>query len=103
MTFHGNVALSLPHLIAGSIGLTAGVVALYAFKGGALHRRSGTIFSYAMLLVALSGVAMALVKSQRLNLIGGLLTFYMVTTALLTVRRRVQAPRWFDIAALTLG
>ena len=103
MTFHGNVALSLPHLIAGSIGLTAGGVALYALKGGRLHRRSGAIFSYAMLLAALSGIAMALVKSQRLNLIGGLLTLYLVSTALFTVRRRVQAPHWFDIAALMLG
>jgi uncharacterized membrane protein len=103
MTFHGNAALSLPHLIAGSIGLTAGVVALYALKGGTLHRRSGAMFSYAMLLVALSGIAMALVKSQRLNLIGGVMTFYLVSTALFTIRRRVEAPHWFDIAALTLG
>ena len=103
MNLHGNPALSVPHLIAGAIGLAAGAVALYALKGEALHRRTGTIFSYAMLLVSLSGIAMALRASQKLNLIGGLLTFYMVSTALVTVRRRVQSLRWFDIAGVVLG
>lgn len=103
MAFHGSLVLSLPHLVAGLIGLAAGAVALYALKGGTLHRRSGTIFAYAMLLVAASGIAMAALKSQRMNLIGGLLTLYMVCTALRTVRRRVQEFHWVDVGALLLG
>jgi hypothetical protein len=103
MTLRGNLFLSLPHLVAGAIGLASGGVALCALKGASLHRRSGLIFVYSMLLVAASGTVMALVKSQRLNLVGALLTFYMVTSALLTVRPRVPKFRWIDVAAMVIG
>jgi uncharacterized membrane protein len=94
MRFHGHLLLALPHLVAGLIGLAAGVVALYALKGGKLHRKSGMFFVYAMLLVAGSGVVMATLEGQKLNLLGGLLTFYLVTTALLTVVRREFEKGW---------
>ena len=103
MQFHGNLALALPHFIAGLIGLASGVVALAVLKGGPLHRKSGMIFAYAMLLVAVSGIVMATVRSQKLNLLGGLLTFYMVTTAVARVRRRVQQFHWAAIGALLLA
>ena len=103
MRFHNYIALSLPHLIAGTTGLLAGVVALYALKGGELHRRSGLIFTSAMLAVAVSGIAMAIVKAQRMNLIGGLLTFYMVATAIVTIRRTTSAVQWYDVALTLVG
>ena len=103
MPFHGNPALALPHFVAGLIGLAAGAIALSALKGATLHRRSGRIFVYAMFLVAISGIVMATFKSQKLNLLGGLLTFYMVTTSLLTVRRRGEESHWIDLATLLLA
>jgi uncharacterized membrane protein len=103
MAFHGNLLLSLPHLIAGLTALAAAAFALCALKGGTFHRRSGTVFAYAMLLVAVSGIAMAAVKCQRMNLIGGLLTLYMVSTALRTARRRVQEFHWVDVGLMLLG
>ena len=39
------------HIIAGLIGLATGAVALYAAKGAKLHRKSGMIFVYTMLVV----------------------------------------------------
>ena len=103
MPFNGTLALALPHLVAGLIALAAGVVALSSLKGAPLHRKSGIVFVYAMLLVALSGVVMATIGSQKLNLLGGLLTFYMVTTALVTVRRRPAGFHWIDSGALVLA
>jgi len=103
MHFHGHLALALPHLAAGLIALASGAVALAVAKGGALHRRSGMIFVYAMLLLSGSGVVMATLKAQKLNLLGGLLSFYLVATALLTVRRRVPEIHWLDIGALLLA
>ena len=103
MPCHGNPALALPHLLAWLIGLASAAVALSALKGATLHRRSGRIFVYAMILVAISGIVMATVKAQKLNLLGGLLTFYLVITSLLTVRRRGEESRWIDLAALILA
>jgi uncharacterized membrane protein len=92
-----------PHIIAGLIGLASGAVALYALKGGKLHRQSGMIFVYAMLFVSSSGAVMAALKPQRLSLIAGVLTFYLVMTALLTVRRRIVGSHWIDLGAMLVA
>lgn len=42
------------HIIAGTIAILAGFVALYAAKGARLHRRSGMLFVLAMLLLGLT-------------------------------------------------
>lgn len=82
--------MTLLHIIAGLLGLAAGAVALYALKGGRLHRKSGTVFVCAMLFMSASGAVMAALKPERISVIAGALTFYLVTTALLTVRRPVH-------------
>jgi uncharacterized membrane protein len=91
------------HITAGAIGLITGAVALYALKGGALHRRSGMIFVYAMLAMSASGAAIAVVNTNRGNVLGGGLAFYLVTTALFTTRRRAAGVAWMDLAATLLG
>jgi uncharacterized membrane protein len=85
------------HVAAGLLALVSGAVALYAVKGGRLHRRSGTLFVYSMLFMAASGALMAVVRMQPINIMAGVLTFYLVLTAMLTVRR--PASRWVDIGA----
>jgi peptidoglycan/LPS O-acetylase OafA/YrhL len=90
----------LLHIIGGLVGLTSGAVALSAPKGGWLHRKSGIIFVYAMLVLSVSGAVMAALKPERISVIAGLLTFYLVITALLTVRRRVQGFDWMTTGAM---
>ena len=104
-TAGGTVAMSLLpiHIIAGSIAIVAGFVALFALKGARLHRKSGMLFVYAMLVLSLTGAAIATVKHQPSSVIGGLLAFYMVTTAWFTVGRRDQEFHWPDGAAMLLG
>jgi uncharacterized membrane protein len=85
------MTLLLPiHIIAGLTGIVSGAVAIFARKGAKLHRQSGMIFVYAMLLMSASGAGMAALYSQWMNVIAGALTFYMVMTAVLTVRRRAR-------------
>ena len=93
----------LLHILGGLVGLASGAVALSAPKGARLHRRSGTIFVYAMMVLSASGAVMAALKPERVSVIAGLLTFYLVLTALLTVRHRGQAFHWMDIAAMSFG
>src|SRR5262245_2463121 len=93
----------LLHIIAGLFGLTAGAVALATRKGAKLHRKSGMIFVYAMLVMSASGAAMAAMQPDRISVIAGSLTFYLVTTALLTVRRPRQRGAWIDAAAMLFG
>jgi uncharacterized membrane protein len=76
------------HIAAGTVGLVAGYVALYAAKAGTLHRRSGMLFVYAMLTMSLGGFAIAAVQNvaPAVNIPASLLTSYLVITALTTVR-----------------
>ena len=97
----GSLSFILPvHILAGMLALAAGYVALAVTKGLPLHRRSGTFFVYAMVVMSLSGALMDAFKTSRvsINVIAGLLTFYFVTTGLLTVKPRVQASRSIDRA-----
>jgi uncharacterized membrane protein len=90
------------HILAGVSALVFGYVALYATKGAAVHRRSGMLFVYAMVTMSLSGALMDAWKtwSITVNVVAGLMTFYFVTTGLLTVRPRAQESPWIDRAAV---
>ena len=76
-------------------------MALYAFKGGRLHRKSGTIFAYAMLVMSLSGAVMAVGRAgAAINIPAGLVTAYLVITSLATVRPRSSGSQRLDRAAM---
>jgi uncharacterized membrane protein len=103
MQTSGLAPLILPvHVLAGGLALVFGYVALYATKGARLHRRSGLLFVSAMVVMALSGALMEALNAFKnaINVAAGLLTFYFVTTGLLTVRRRPQSTQWLDRAAV---
>ena len=91
------------HVTAGSLAMVAGAVAFYALKGGRVHRRSGMVFAATMLLMAASGALLAVLKAERLNFAMGVLTIYMVTTAVRTVRRRKPGADWLDAAAMVVA
>jgi uncharacterized membrane protein len=87
------------HILAGIVSLFAGFVALYAAKGGWLHRRSGRLFTGAMLVLAATGaITAAFVHPNRVNVNAGTLTFYLVATGLLAVIRRVADARALLVA-----
>jgi uncharacterized membrane protein len=95
--------MKLLHIIAGLSAFISGAGALYVMKGGKLHRKSGMIFVFTMLFMSASGAVLAIIKPDRISIIAGLLTFYLVTTALLTVRRPVQGFNWTDATAALFG
>ena len=91
------------HIIAGLTGIASGFVALYTLKGAKLHRKSGMVFVYAMLVVAITGTMMGALLSEMAAVIPGMLAFYLVITALLTVRRPALKFRWIDFGAMVLS
>src|SRR6202158_291823 len=88
------------HIIAGTLGMLSGFVAVFLRKGSRRHGLAGNVFVIAMLSLSASGVYMAIVKSQPGNILGGALTFYLVATAWMTARRRDGQPGIFDWGAL---
>ena len=92
------------HIIAGLIGLVSGAIALATRKGAKLHRKGGMIFVYAMMIVAITGTVMGLLISEMAAVIPGALTFYLVLTSFLTVRRPVVLKfPWIDLVAMLIG
>lgn len=97
----GVVPVILPvHILAGGLALVFGYVALYAAKGATLHRKSGLLFVGAMVTLSLTGALVAFLTDTSISVVAGLMTFYFVTTALLTVRRRSHESQWIDASAM---
>ena len=102
--------MTLVHIIAGLLAIVTGAVALSASKGGRLHRKSGIVFVCAMLVMSSLGAGIATVRVmagdqpqiQSLNVIAGTVTFYLVTTALLTVRHGGR-PFWIDAVGMLVA
>ncbi len=91
-----SVSVLLPiHVAAGGLALVLGAVALSVKKGGTIHRRSGLLFVFAMLVMGISAAILG-------NVGGGLMTVYFVGTALTTVRPVSAWTRTFDVSALTV-
>lgn len=94
------------HILAGMLALVFGYVALFASKGASVHRKAGMFFVYAMVVMSLTGAYRAVITASSTSVIAGLLTFYFVTTGMLTVRRTPQ-PRWVNplgiLIALAVG
>lgn len=91
------------HIAAGSIALVAGAVALYSLKGAKLHRKSGMLFVLAMLVMSVTGAVMAALKPEAISVIAGSLTFYLVVTALLTIRRPAAGALYIDLGAMLVA
>jgi len=98
------------HILAGGLGLVAGYTALAAAKGASLHRRSGMLFVYAMLVTAVGGTVIAVGRgvAPSINIPAALLTAYLVVTALTTVRPSAAlgsrpAAIGFMLVALAVG
>ena len=93
------------HIAAGGLAIVLGAVALSVKKGGTLHRRSGLLFVYAMLVMGTSASILGLRKGGLTdgNAMAGLLTLYFVGTALMTVRPVSRWTRVINLAALTVA
>ena len=77
------------HIAGGTVGIISGAVALLSRKGGRWHRAAGTIFLVSMLTMATIGAAASpfLPVPSIPNVFAGILTFYLVATGWVAIRR----------------
>src|SRR5690348_17996189 len=78
----------LLHILGGTLGLVSGAAAVVFRKGSRGHVLAGRVFVASMLTMGAAATYLAIVKHQNGNIGGGILTFYLVGTAWLTVRRK---------------
>jgi len=77
------------HVVAGTVALLAGIVAVSSRKGARAHRVAGNVFFVSMLVMAVLADYLAVAIPEQIpNLFIGTFTIYLVSTAWLTVRRK---------------
>jgi uncharacterized membrane protein len=78
----------LGHIAGASLALAAGFVAVAAPKGATWHRRSGMLFVYAMLTMAILAVFMSAIRGGELlgNIPPGLFSIFLVVRGTKAVR-----------------
>jgi uncharacterized membrane protein len=94
------------HILAGSVALLSGYVALYVKKGAVVHRRSGMVFVGAMLTMCVGGALLAALRLSAwsvINMTAALTTPYLVLTSLATVRALTSWSRRMDVGLMGLA
>ena len=76
------------HIAGGMLGILSGAAAMSFGKGSSRHALAGKVFVASMLTTSAAAVYLAIRKHQTPNILAGILTFYLITTAWLTARRR---------------
>jgi hypothetical protein len=92
-------ALAL-HIGAGSVAIVCGYGAMLVRKGGGRHRAFGIAFVLSMMMMAMMATLLAVQIGQRGNVAAGLLFFYLVASAWMTVRRPPRTVGRFERGAL---
>jgi hypothetical protein len=94
-------SLLMLHICGAIVGLLSGFMAMMFRKGSGLHGAAGSVFFVSMLSMSAAGAYMAaFIKPNNGNVMGGVLTFYLVSTAWVTARRRERKIGAFDFIAL---
>ncbi|WP_233352002.1 hypothetical protein [Hyphomonas neptunium] len=83
------LALTVIHILFGTISIVAGASAMVLKKGAKLHRLSGRVFAVSLVLSSVAGCCLALiVDDQFLAFLAGVLTVYLVGSGVLAAAGR---------------
>jgi uncharacterized membrane protein len=99
------------HIAAGSIAILSGAAAVSVTKGERLHRAFGIVFFLSMLTTAALAVYLAAFVSPvasggappHASMAVGILTFYLVATAWMTIRRKEGSIGVFEYGAFLVA
>jgi len=92
------------HIAAGGLAVILGFTALSVKKGGTIHRRSGLLFVYAMIVMGTTASILDFVgKGGAGNVVAAVLSVYFVGTALTTVRAPSRWTHAINVAALVVA
>ena len=101
-TSSGTLWLTLvSHFGVGLIALVSGAIALAVAKGGKLHKKSGIVFTVAMIFLGVTAAVISVSAGKSIT--GGIFVVYLVFTAMTTVKELPGTGRTLDIALAVLA
>ena len=103
-TSSGLVWLALvSHFAGGLIALVAGTIALAVAKGGRLHKQSGIVFTFAMIIAGLLASIIGQYEGKTGMVISGFFVVYLIFTATTTVKSLSWNTRPLQIGLMVLA
>ena len=102
------ISLLIIHVAAGSIALLVGLVPMFSQKGGKLHNRTGLVYVWCMIVVAITALLVCVLQPfsmLRLFLTGiAVLSFYLCVTGWRVTKQKKSGPMQADkiLAYVTL-
>ena len=91
------------HIAAGATALVSGAASVIVSKGGKLHKRTGKVFFWAMILVSLTAFAISIIKDNKFLLAIGAFSFYMNYIGYRALKRKKIKYKWFDWAVVIIS
>lgn len=91
------------HIAAGLLALLSGTLAATAPKGGRVHRRAGTLFFGAMLVLGATAALLEPTRAPPGSPVAGLFVIYFVVTSWVAARRRDGRTGRFELAAAAVA
>ncbi len=91
------------HFIGGLASIVAGVIALSVAKGGRLHKQSGLVFTWAMIVLGLTAAGIGIYENVPSQVFAGLIAAYLVFTAMTAVKPLPGIGRRVDVALMVLA
>jgi len=91
------------HIIAGMTALVAGLIAIISRKGMQMHKASGLVFFWGMMLVCISAIYISLLKNIPFLLHIGIFAFFMVFGGYRTVKNKSLLASTVDWLILLVG
>ncbi|PXX93822.1 hypothetical protein DIT71_03220 [Marinobacter vulgaris] len=88
------------HTPTGTLALVTAVVAMFARKGRARHRKAGSWFTVSMMVMLVSGIAAAYLKDSIIDMMLGAFVMYTVFTAWLAVHHKKNEAGLLEVIAL---
>ena len=100
----GIVWLALAvHFAAGLASIVAGTIALAVAKGSRLHKQSGLVFTWGMLVLGVTAMGIGAYEYRPSQVFAGLVVVYLVFTATTTVKTLPGIGRRTDVVLMVLA
>ena len=80
--------LTFLHIVTGTLAVSSGLLGLFVSKGSVTHRFAGRVFTCTMILLGLTGIALAQQKPMAISAVAGAAIIHLVITGSLAARSK---------------
>lgn len=88
------------HVLAGLCSLITGFIAIISSKGQRIHKRTGIVYFYGMIVAAITALVISIIKGLDFFIMIAIFSFYLSYTGYRFVVLKQKKLKWFDIIVI---